>query len=135
MKTAIEVHKEIKKKASHTLKKVVEINNINVDQHVRQGDIYIRRIKLITGKIEVKTRQLAPGETKGSRHIVADSPHVKLFEGYSGSGIVDFMKGPQIEAKESFTITHPEHAHIKLPSGSYQVTYQMDYLLQERVRD
>jgi len=133
METAIEVHKKIEAKAA--VKKKVTVGKMDHNQWARQGDIYIRKIDSITGKVELKSRQLAQGNTKGSRHIIVDSPHVKLFEGYSGKSINDFMKGPQIEAKSAFTITHPEHAHLTIPEGNYQITYQMDYARQARVRD
>lgn len=135
MKTATQIHKEIETKAQSSLKKMEVICSIKINEHVRQGDIYVRRIKNITGSVKIQSRQLAPGNTKGSRHIVADSISVNLFDGYSGNNIPDFMKGPQIEAKEKFVITHPEHAHIELPPGNYQVTYQMDFKRKERVVD
>jgi len=135
METAIEIHKEVEKKATSTLKNNLKVNTIKINQWVRQGDIYIRRIENITGKVPLESRQLAPGNTKGSRHVIPDSIHVNIFEGYVGKDIHNFMKGPQIEAKEEFTVTHPEHAHMTLPKGNYQVTYQLDFAKQERAKD
>jgi len=132
---ATEVHEKIQKKAEQTLKNQIEIKSIEIGQYVRQGDVYIRRIENITGTKKIKNRQLAPGITKGSRHIIDDS--VNLFKGFISNNpdIPNFIKGPQIEAKKSFTVNHPEHANFILPAGNYQVSYQNDWMRQERVRD
>ena len=51
--------------------------------------------------------------------------------------MTDPLLGPVIVADEAFTLTHPEHAHHRLPAGIYQVGYQLDVSEQERraVRD
>jgi hypothetical protein len=130
---AIKIHKTIQERASKTLVRDINIETIAVNQWVRQGDIYIRRIEKITGEKRLSFRQLAPGTSKGSRHIVSEKP--TIFEGYTGKDIPDLQKGPQIESKERFEVTHPEHANYSLPSGCYQVTYQTDFVRQTRVRD
>lgn len=133
MVTAIEIHKKVEEKSKSTVKNKLVIDQIAIGKHVRQGDIYVRRIEKVTSKIKLKSKQLAPGNSKGSRHIVEN--HVKLFHGYSGNEIQEFLKGPQIESDKNFTITHPEHAHVNLPAGSYQVTYQTDFIRKNRVID
>lgn len=132
---AIEIHKEIETRANKQIHNLVKVESMKIGQWVRQGDIYVTMIESITGKLELKSRQLVIGQTKGSRHIVVDSPNVKIWKGYVGSDKPEFMKGDQIEAKTGFVISHPEHAHISLPCGNYQVTYQMDWKQQDRTKD
>ena len=38
-------------------------------------------------------------------------------------------------AGETATVTHPEHAHMVLGPGCWQVTHQMDARSRERVQD
>ena len=134
MLQAIEIHEEIKKKATITKKKKIVVESIKINQYIRQGDVYIRRIEKITGIKKISNRQLAPGLTKGSRHMVDDS--VDLFDGFIPlNESPNFTFGPQIKAKKSFKITHPEHADFTLPAGNYQVSYQCDWIRQEKVRD
>lgn len=110
----------------------------------RQGDVYIVRadtaadIKKIEKMIqknsnkmwsnfsfgnefeERKTTQLASGTSKGSRHI------------FKGKGKVLFSKnghpcaGGIIEAKEEWTLEHPEHAHFKYPKARFVFWFQLD---------
>ena len=45
------------------------------------------------------------------------------------------LKGPVIESDTHALIEHPEHAHISLPPGVYQVCYQVDVRMMRRVED
>ncbi len=111
------------------------IAKIEVGQAVRQGDIYIHRVMIDHRRgNELKTRQLALGESMGSRHI-AEAP-AKVHEGLRAPDWAETdLLGPCIVAELPFTITHPEHAHICLPAGIYQVTHQMDARTKKRVID
>ena len=71
-----------------------------------------------------KNRQLAPGVSKGSRHIVSEGP--TLFEAPNAGSWRGVLNGPLVVSKERFKLTHPEHAHFELPAGSYAVFYQAD---------
>ena len=104
------------------------VRTIAVDQWVRQGDICVQRISAHTKAKPTDDRQLAPGTTKGSRHIVVGDVTI-----YPPIGN-DPLTGPTIHAPERFTVTHPEHADVSLPSGDYAVTYQRDYAQEERAR-
>jgi hypothetical protein len=132
--------KQIQEAAKH-LPAVRVITNMKIGEVVRQGDIYIERIPAITAKGKpVKSRQLAPGTTKGSRHIVDESPSVTLWESKPRlEGKAAFQIGPAIEAKCDFSITHPEHAWIKFVVGKatqfFQVWFQADFVRKERARD
>ena len=99
---------------------------------VRQGDIYIHCVGggHKRGQ-ELKTRQLALGESMGSRHI-AEAP-ARVYEGLNAPDWARTeLLGPCVVSDLPFTITHPEHAHIALPAGVYQVTHQMDARTRKR---
>lgn len=107
-----------------------------------QGDVYLHRVpdQHPRGKA-LGTRQVAVGTTVGSRHVVEGNVEVfagtalpngfKAPEWTSGAE----MLGPVVVAEEAFTLTHPEHAHHRLPAGCWQVTYQADYSTRQRVAD
>ncbi len=135
--TAEEVHSrvqhEAKEKNVQALRTVLEIL---VGKVVRQGDIYIHRVQEshAHGK-ELKSRQLALGNTQGSRHM-AEEP-AQVFEGiklpeWCAAGT---FLGPLVKSKKAFKVGHPEHAHVILPAGTYQITHQMDARTLQRVRD
>ena len=92
----------------------------------QQGDIYIRKVDakaLCKPKngIANHSGQLAPGNSRGSRHCV-DTRKVRVFE-HPGAK-ENPLQGPVLLSGERFTITHPEHGHITLPPGAYSITYQ-----------
>lgn len=110
---------------------------------VRQGDI---NIHLVETKYEhgpkLKTRQLALGSGKGASHIA--DVGIEVFEGIKLPSYCEARTflGPFIRVKKRALIKHgtspsdPErHAYISLPSGSYQVTHQVDPRTKERVAD
>lgn len=86
----------------------------------RQGDIYINYLdELPKGAKQVDlVKQLAPGTTQGSRHIL-EGGEVEM---YSVSG--DALTGPVLRVIRETTVTHPEHADVILPEGVYSITYQ-----------
>lgn len=131
MKTVIEVLEQIRTTAK-PFPKQRNAEKLTIGKTVRQGDIYITRIKTIPKNLKkLDIRQLAEGNSKGSRHIVSEGCIV-----YENSKKTLF-DGPIIDAtKEGFTLTHPEHGWINnFPKGCYNVSYQIDYIRQERVRD
>lgn len=140
MKTTKEIIQKIQESAKH-MPQVRIIDRMKIGQVVRQGDIYIERIPAISNKGQsVKSRQLAPGTTKGSRHIVDESPSVALWESKPNlENKAAFQIGPAIEAKGNFSITHPEHAWIKFVVGKtaeyFQVWFQADFVRKERTKD
>ena len=99
---------------------------------IRQGDLYLISIPPYANPGKGSgTRQLAPGETQGSRHIVEGDVDVITVT------TKDPLIGPVVVGKSRFTLTHPEHAHFSMPAGCYQVRYQRDYAAEEvaRMRD
>ena len=137
MKTAIEAYEEVEKlakiKAQHEVR---FIKNIEIGQGIRQGDIYIHRVPQThpRGKVSL-SNQLAIGETNGARHI-ADAP-AEVYQGVKLPEWCDARTflGPVVVLKKRAVISHPEHANVSLPSGTYQVTHQMDARTMKRVVD
>jgi hypothetical protein len=137
LKDAAAAHAEIERLARVNAKPEVRyIAKIDVGCVVRQGDIYIHAVKLDHKCGEkLKDRQLALGNTQGSRHI-ADAP-ASIFAGTTLPEWCDqrTFLGPLVKSAKRFVITHPEHAHVSLPAGEYQITHQMDARTMDRVRD
>jgi hypothetical protein len=137
VETAQEAQELIEREAK--VKAVAEIRVIptmEVGQVVRQGDIYIHRVKDdFAHGFETGTRQLALGETVGSRHV-AEEPAL-VFRGVRVPEWCDrdTLLGPCLMAKKRFKVVHPEHAHVDLPAGTYQVTHQMDARTKKAVID
>ena len=101
---------------------------------MRQGDVYIwKRDKLPANASAAKcVLQLAPGTTKGSRHILDSSEGVSMF----AVDDADALQGPWLKLDCERTATHPEHGDIVLPAGCYEITYQRAYADElRRVRD
>lgn len=112
------------------------VKAIKPGQAVRQGDIYLVATENLKAGKPVTSRQLAPGETQGSRHI-AEAP-CQIFEspGHPIKGIAsNALLGPVVESTQPWNLAHPEHAHVTLPPGQYQVVYQLDFAAQRRVQD
>lgn len=116
-----------------------------VAQHVvgkvaaRQGDIYLHMVAASHphgGRVE--SRQLAQGETQGSRHMIEEA-NVRVYEGTTLPPTCrpGTFLGPcfDILGVDHRTNTHPQHAHNHLPPGRYQVTHQMDARSLMRVQD
>ena len=109
---------------------------MEIGQVVRQGDIYIHRVADNHPRgPKAKSRQLAIGSTQGSRHI-AEAP-AEVYEGTTRPEwcAANTFLGPVVVCPEPCTIAHPEHAHVKLPKGTYMVTHQADWQSMHRVQD
>jgi hypothetical protein len=103
-----------------------------VGEYHRQGDVYLVRVSAnYRGcTIQPQQRQLAPGETQGSRHIIRESDMAHLeFLRIANPTPLD---GPRIKAKKAFTVDHPEHGAVTLPAGTYDVKYQRQYAQEMR---
>ncbi len=100
--------------------------------HVRQGDIYIWRIEAVPeGCTERKSNQLAEGASIGQRHMIGAK--AKLYD--LPQKLRHELLGPVFVLTEREIGTHPEHAHYSLPSGVYQVGYQLNEQTRRRVQD
>jgi len=107
--------------------KVERIGSPSIGDVVRQGDLYLVCIERLLGT-ETKQRQLAPGTTQGSRHVITGD--CKIVEKY-GKGIANVPKeliGPAFTCTSECTIEHPEHGHKILPADTaWAVVYQRAY--------
>lgn len=135
----IKVIKELTEKAIKLNRKETRnVTNIPIGKIIRQGDVYIHRVKddHVVGET-VDIRQIADGTSIGSRHILIGD--VKVYQGTKLPSYVNnsWPIGYAFDVgNEGATITHPEHAHINIcVSGRYQVTHQMDMQTMQRVSD
>lgn len=124
MKTVSEALVEMRKSVENfDAKKTERINAPSLGDVVRQGDIYLVCVSVINGGTETDNRQLAPGNTQGSRHVIKGK--AKIYTGSSFSGINSALIGPAFKCEKDVTVEHPEHGHKILPEGtSWQVVYQ-----------
>lgn len=109
---------------------------------LHQGDVYLHRVADDHPRgAELGTRKVAVGEGEGSNHIVEGE--VEVYHGTKFPPIViqdwalenpDCL-GPVIVAANECVLTHPKHAHHRMPAGVYQVTYQRDEATKRRVAD
>lgn len=132
--TALQAHQQIEefaKQAPNEMRFIPD-GTMTEGKWIRQGDIYIMAIGKVPLEYDEETtnRQLAPGENRGSRHIVHGN-NLKLFVNPKNR---DPLLGPIVVSKERVEVQHPEHAHFSLPPGTYQVYYQMDARQAERTR-
>jgi hypothetical protein len=137
--TPIQAHEQIERCAKSAKADPITVDSIAVGEFCRQGDIYLMRIRSVN-KSWAKTdnRQLAPGSSAGSRHVVTAGPTLFDAPGTNAREVTRHgvrLLGPQISADKTFTVIHPEHAHVTLPPGNYQVSYQLDFHKQRAVRD
>lgn len=113
------------------------IEKIGFNEGVRQGDLYIMRIKDVPADatpIDNPDRQLVPGTSQGSRHCITAETfaNVKLLRLKQPTA----LQGPVIKAEKTFEVEHPEHGHFILPPGIYQAVYQRAYAEElRRVQD
>jgi hypothetical protein len=92
----------------------------------RQGDLYIELLAEVpAGAVPIAkpSKQLAPGETQGSRHILDSLAGVTMYR-LAEPTVLD---GPIVVLEKTRTLTHPEHGDVVLPPGTYGVTYQREY--------
>ena len=123
---------------------VRDVRGMVSGEAIRQGDVYLLKVddkadmykalkdfrQSDKGKV-TQDMQLAPGTTKGSRHILAANPGLTV---YAPAQNADPLEGPYIEATEDFELTHPEHANFLFGPGKYACIYQRDYATEERRR-
>lgn len=95
-----------------------------VGDEIRQGDIYLYPIEGPPAHLdltELISRQLADGNSAGSRHIAVGDAVA-----YDRPSL-DPLDGPFLQGRSRFQLTHPEHADLSLPAGWYEVRYQRDF--------
>ena len=101
---------------------------------VRQGDLYLVCLESLPPGVKHQ-RQLAPGNTQGSRHVAEGDCVVYMprepiavaavIARVANADVPVELVGPLVECLGETTITHPEHGHRILPAGtSWAVVYQ-----------
>ncbi|MCA9130597.1 MAG: hypothetical protein KDB22_26090 [Planctomycetales bacterium] len=126
MQTALEVLRVIQSSENIQSDAPQRFSDASQDgDYYRQGDVYIvRRDAVPDGLSRTKLElQLAPGTTKGSRHVLDSGEGVEMFADPNG----DALQGPWLRIDSERTITHPEHGDIICPAGVYEITYQRAY--------
>jgi hypothetical protein len=97
-----------------------------VGQYIPQGDVNLLVVSAIpTGmrRVEKPDRQLAPGNTRGSRHCIAEAhmAHVEFYEWTDPNP----LEGPGLKFLQDTLIEHPEHGDQLWPAGTIvMVGYQ-----------
>lgn len=116
--------------ASRATNAAKRIKKINIGQIVRQGDLYITRIKKVASSEPWLNRQLAIGSGRGARHVV-NTDNVRLFVPSDNN----VLSGPEIVADTEWSLTHPDHCDYVFPPGHYKTSYQLDSRTGNRVSD
>ena len=88
----------------------------------RQGDVLLMSVEEIPEGAKPKGRDggrvvLAYGEVTGHAHAITEPEALLL----------DAENGLFLQADETVTLRHEEHAPITVPSGSYQVIRQREF--------
>lgn len=114
-------------------------NAVSVGQVVRQGDLYFECIgnngegvKLPEGGKPTSNRQLVPGTTQGSRHILDGD--CKIVKDVSFKRMPATLVGPAFECVGDVVATHPEHGHKVFPMGTSWQTFGQQAYDQEMIR-
>ena len=122
--TAVEVFQKIQNTKRTDIKKVVFFSPAaSPGEYIRQGDVYITAVEGVKDLIPdpKPMAQLAPGATRGSRHVLSSLDNVKMFRQKNPTA----LDGPTIEVVgKNVVVEHPDHGHVELPPGFYAITYQ-----------
>ena len=93
---------------------------------VRQGDLYLIAIESLPNGKKTNERQLVPGTTQGSRHVVEGN--VEIVNEVQFKDIPAVLVGPAFKCNSETTVTHPEHGDKILPADTvWQCVYQQAY--------
>lgn len=104
--------------------KTERIGSPSVGDVVRQGDLYLVNIAEMPKGKPTKDRQLAEGNTQGSRHIVQGDVEIVIPDQPHAS-INRVLCGPAIHCKGEVEVTHPEHGNKILPEDTtWRVIFQ-----------
>ncbi len=101
---------------------------------IRQGDLYIVVLDVKLAGKPFGSRQLAPGNTQGSRHILEGDCEILTVDAKEATAVLNRLIpatkkhqqfiGPLILAHGDVTFTHPEHGWRIFHPGIFLTTYQ-----------
>lgn len=115
----------IRKAAEKAKHRHVTVPEMRVGQMFCQGDVGILAVRTLpkgATKIDRPPNgQVAPGNTKGSRHCIDGSEAVTYYR-FPGDPLSDMG----IESAETWTLRHPEHGHATFGPGRYQLIHQQN---------
>jgi hypothetical protein len=104
--------------------KTETIGSPSIGDVVRQGDLYLVNIESLPAGKKLEDRQLAEGNTQGSRHIVQGDVTL-VSPDTAHPGIDRVLCGPAFYCNEAAEVTHPEHGNKILPKDTtWRVTFQ-----------
>jgi len=101
------------------------VGHIPPGKFVRQGDLFFVSVKEIKLGKPRDDYQLAPGVSKGSRHVLQKSEGVNLFE----SCAEHVLHGPIFTIREGCVarVTHPTHREFRIHGpATIRVEFQRD---------
>lgn len=131
-KSIAAIFEEIERAAAGADAETRFVREMTIGDHVRQGDVYVIACERTTARGDLTAdRQVAPGNTLGSRHVAEGD--LTVYARKAGEKDVGF--GPVIVARKEWRLTHPEHAHFVFPEGCYQIRYQIDERTRRAVQD
>ncbi len=135
MKDSVEILEDMKAAAPKAHTNLRFIKEMPVGKAIRQGDMYLKCIEGMPDKEKymhaLETFQLVEGDSKGSRHTIAEADQ-KCVTLYERTGFEDgFQVVGYVEASERFLVVHPEHAHFSIPEGWYAIIRQADFAAPE----
>lgn len=123
--------------AAEALTEPRDLRGMMIGDVGHQGDVYVCRVarhediyrycRLLRDPrprgAATAERQVAPGNTLGSRHV-ARGEGLRLWAPPPGASP---LEGPTIEADGEWWLDHPEHAPHRYGPGVFVVTYQREY--------
>jgi hypothetical protein len=124
--------------------KMRDCSALKVGEVCRQGDVYIQFMGEGMDLLhEIQNRQLVPGTTNGSRHIVQEDPHTRIYKTNPSMKYrlpnapgVGLAAGPGVVSDNGWTLLHPTHpACFNFPKGGCQIWYQIDAKTNQRAKD
>jgi hypothetical protein len=137
MKTVTQALQEMRQSVENMVaSKTERIGSPSLGDVVRQGDIYLVCVdKSDVGRVKTKNRQLAPGETQGSRHILLGDVEIYEVESFSGESMLiggvevnTALIGPSFMCIGEVEVDHPEHGNRILPEDTcWRVVYQQAF--------
>jgi hypothetical protein len=133
MKPAIQTLARIDYEAATPRTGLRFVGTCNPGEHVRQGDVCLVRAQhpehLMPQFVPSATKQLAPGNAPGSRHVCHGKAAV--FEPKATASALhdplDRRVDLIVQALSRVEIRHPEHATLSIPAGWYLVLHQQDF--------
>lgn len=127
MQTATQIFEEIQIHASNRKTCQWVIENPEIGRPYPQGDLnFWFLLEIPADAIEVEpVQQLAPGNTRGSRHCIADEDmaNVQFFRLRNPNP----LQGLILKISAPTRIEHPEHGHHVYPPSIVAVTFQRRY--------